>query len=207
MTEKKDLWLVFLLGLITCGIYNMVVAITALKRIYKINGNEQGFNKRIVIWIFYYASYYILFIAMYIFVIVGTLMLESATFEEAGFILAGLGSVVWMISWLAIPIIGLILYYQEFNVLTEVSNKNGIKTTPGYKIAVILLGAANAVTASLILQARLNKLLDLQNNNTSTPNAPVSTAPQAPTEHIIPNTPVVQNEATNEETSKDLLDF
>ncbi len=200
MTEKKDLWLVFLLGLITCGIYNMVIAITALKRIYKINGNEQGFNKRIVMWIIYYSSYYVLFFAMYIFVIVGALMTESNALENAGYALIAFSTVAWFVVWLAIPIIGLILYYQEFNVLTIVSNKHGIKTTPGYKIAAVLLGAANPMTASLIFKARLNKLLDLQNVQPTTPNTPPRTSVQntpstSPTKvdltkHSVPPTPV-----------------
>ncbi len=190
MTEKKDLWLVFLLGIFTCGIYNIVVAVTALKSIYKLNGDERAFEKRIVYWILYYAGYYILLIAYYVTQFTGTVMAEVNNFDSTGLaVMLGTMGVIWIV-WLLFPIISLFLYYHEFGVLTDASNKFGIKTTQGYKMAVVLLGAANVAVASLILQARLNKLVDLQN-----------TRPTAPTTPSMPNTP------SDNETSKELLDF
>ncbi len=175
MTEKKDLWLVFLLGLITCGIYNIVVAISALKSIYKIKGDEEAFGNRIIIWIIYYSAYFVFTIGINVVQIVAVfLSADSASSDTAGSIIALTSGLGIMFISIAIPIIAMVLYYQEFEVLTQVSNNYGIKTTPGYKMACILLGAASIQIASLVLQARLNKLIDLENNRPSNPTNPTN---------------------------------
>ncbi len=156
MREKKDLWMVALIGFFTCGIYNIIVAIPALKEFYRLNDESEKFGKRIAYWAITYVAYIVLYTSR----VVLDLTLEFTNASEIIYI----ASILLSLISLAMVIVFFILCLQEFEVVTQVSNKKGMNTTPGYKLLMAFFASNNIFTASLILQARLNKFIDIENN-------------------------------------------
>ncbi len=142
--KKRDLVVMWLFGLLTLGIYSFFATLSILKGFYKLSNNEQAFKKRMAQWGIMYLGLIVSFIA--------TIALAYYGYGFFGFIASvGLFMILMMMIMMCVA---------EFAVVTKVANDNGVKTRQSYMYIVPCLAYNNFVIISLVLQTKLNKILE-----------------------------------------------
>ncbi len=142
--KKRDLVIMWLLGVITLGIYSFCATLSILKGFYTLSGNEQVFKKRMSQWL-----------VMYIALIVSIISTIALAVGQYGFF-----SFISSVIMFMILIMMITMMVAEFALVAKVSNDYGVKTRLGYMYIVPCLAYNNFNILALVLQTKLNKVLD-----------------------------------------------
>ncbi len=148
MDKKRDLYAMLLFGILTLGIYNLVVTLKLMKNFYTLNGTPEIYSKRVGM----YCLYYIAGIASY--------GLYAYSFAQGSNILMFSSMVLVMFIYLS----AIIMVMVEYAVITVVSRQYGIVTGEAYRYIVPCLTGFNTIVISLTMQTMLNKIIDLKNS-------------------------------------------
>lgn len=149
MNKKRNLWVMVLFGILTFGIYNLVVVLRLLKSYYSLEGSGKvGYSARMSLWSFYYLTY------------MGSIMFMVLTVRDGQ---AGLLTFIAACLIMFVMLSGIMLLVGEFETITGVSNKVGLRTSEAYRYIIPCLAYGNITIVSLVMQSRMNTLIDLEN--------------------------------------------
>ncbi len=148
MNKKRDLFAMVIFGLLTLGIYNLIVTLRLMKSFYNLNGTPEIYSKRVGM----YCVYYIAMISNVLFY--GYCYINGSSF---------LGFIALCIS-MFIYLSAIVMVMVEYAIVSKISNSYGIVTSEAYRYIIPCLTGFNTIVISLTMQTKLNKIIDLQND-------------------------------------------
>ncbi len=151
MNKKRDLFAMLLFGILTLGIYNLIVTLKLLRNFYDLNGTPEVYSKRVGMYCMYY------------FALIANVGFYSYCFLNDNKFLAFIALAVTMFIYLT----SIMMVMVEYAVVSKIANSYGIVTSEAYMYIIPCLTGFNTIVISLTMQAKLNKILDLQNEGVS----------------------------------------
>lgn len=140
-----------LFGILTLGIYNLVVFIKLLKNFHYLGGENTGYRTKSLLWLFYYLTY-----------MSGVFILAILTIANNE---STMTLVIFFLSLLFIVCSGIWLLIREFENIAIISNKYGVVTSESYKYLAPFVSYGSIFTVSIVMQSRLNTLIKLEKEN------------------------------------------